>query len=77
MCAPYVRRIVTLLLQLSSIRGRQWHIQPCCAVSAEVRSHTCCCVLKRTVWKSHACCWQGLYEGLDWMVAQMAKAQRA
>jgi len=41
-------------MELSSIRGRNWHCQPCCAVSAE-----------------------GLYEGLDWMCAQMAKAPRA
>jgi ADP-ribosylation factor protein 1 len=39
-------------LELSSIRGRGWHCQPCCAVSAE-----------------------GLYEGLDWMCAQMAKSR--
>ena len=39
-------------LELSSIRGRNWHCQPCCAVSAE-----------------------GLYEGLDWMCAQMAKSR--
>ena len=34
--------MVTLMLQLSSIRGRQWHIQPCCAVSAEVRARARC-----------------------------------
>jgi small GTP-binding protein len=38
-------------MELSSMRGRNWHCQPCCAVSGE-----------------------GLYEGLDWMCAQMAKS---
>ena len=39
-------------MELSSLRGRNWHCQPCCAVSGE-----------------------GLYEGLDWMCAQMAKSR--
>lgn len=70
---------VTDALQLSQLKNRRWYIQGISIHCSFVfRLFVCCSVDDVLTWKKTGCCGpsgQGLYEGLDWLSAEMGKRQ--
>ena len=62
---------VTQALQLTELKGRKWFVQGCCGPSGQVIYYflfLICSFLTRE---------QGLYEGLDWLSAEIGRRHGA